>query len=92
MRITRQRRCELRYGAIRHSRPVGALLGRPPLLEDPHYHREHGERGEETELDVKELQPLHAQPLPFVHFLSAAMRLSPHAFPFLQTLQHASLA
>lgn len=55
VRITCQRRRELRYGAIRHNPSVGALLGQPPLLEDPHEDREHGQSGEESELDVNEL-------------------------------------
>jgi hypothetical protein len=33
--------------------------------------------------------PLQAHPLPLWHVLSAAMQLSPQAFPFLQTLQQA---
>ena len=35
-------------------------------------------------------QTSHAHPLPFVHFLSRAMQLSPHALPFEQRLQHDS--
>jgi hypothetical protein len=33
---------------------------------------------------------LQAQPFGLVHFLSAAMQLSPQALPFLHTLQHAA--
>ena len=75
MRITHQRGRELRYGAIRHSTAVGSLLGQPSLLGELHYHREHGQRGEESEPNVKELHPSHAHSLGFVHFLSAAMQL-----------------
>jgi hypothetical protein len=40
-----------------------------------------------SDRDKDTCHPLQAHPGPLVHFLSAAMQLSPHAFPARQTLQ-----